>query len=239
MGSAKPSLRLTERDKELLSWIGRFRIASAMQVGLKFGMSRVVTYRRLAGLVAEGYLTHQRKFHGEPGVFMTTRAGLILADLNLPPATLDIRTYRHDMMVTWLAISLEQQGYSVRSEREMRHFEGANPRIRFSVPLGRAENRRHFPDLLASKDGADWGVEVELTPKRTQRLEGILRAYGWARHLKGVMYFTDRPQYAERIRELVRKWRLEQVVQVTLAPMPIMPQIPYACRTWMTGGGEG
>jgi hypothetical protein len=68
-------------------------MAIAAQVAERFGLGRAVSYARLSGLVRLGLLDHCRIFHGEPGVYVATRAGLSIVDLELPPARVDIRTY--------------------------------------------------------------------------------------------------------------------------------------------------
>jgi hypothetical protein len=60
--------RVTTRDKEIVCWIGRLRMASAAQVAERFRMGRAVTYARLSGLVHLGLLDHARIFHRAPGV---------------------------------------------------------------------------------------------------------------------------------------------------------------------------
>lgn len=210
---------MTERDREILRWLGRHRYAMVSQIMNRFVMSQVMAYRRLGGMVTDGYLSHQRLLHGEPGVYWPTRAGLAAAECGLPVATVDIRTYRHDLLLVWLAIEMESLGGMVVTEREMRQAESFqdNP-DRFAVLLnGRGVAgyaRKHFPDLVVEGQGKRLAVEVELTSKRTQRLEAILRGYAWARHLDGVVYYVDRPSLAERITEISKKMRVDDKVKV-------------------------
>jgi hypothetical protein len=46
--------RLTSRDRAIVRWIGRLRMAGAAQVAERFGLGRAVSYARLGGLVRAG-----------------------------------------------------------------------------------------------------------------------------------------------------------------------------------------
>ena len=154
---------MTARDREIVRWIGRLRMASAAQVAKRFRLGRAVNYARLSGLVRHRLLTHVRIFHGEPGVYLATRAGLSIVDLELPPARVDIRTYTHDIELSSLVVELEREfgPDRVRTERETRAADtslGTAPtkQQRFAVQLTGAHGqlqltpaghpRLHFPD---------------------------------------------------------------------------------------------
>ena len=213
--------RVTARDKEIVHWIGRLRMVTAAQVGERFGLGRAVSYARLGGMVRLGLLDHARIFHGQPGVFLATRSGLSIAELELPPARVDIRTYGHDLELSSVVIELEREfgPERVRTEREMRAADTdlgppATKRLRFAVALSGARGqlqltpaghpRLHFPDCAvvgASGEAADGvlAVELERTAKGRARLRRILAAYVGARHIAAVRYYaTD-----ERVRCLV------------------------------------
>jgi hypothetical protein len=100
---------MTPRDKEILRWIGRLRMASATQVARRFGLGRAVAYARLSGLVRLRVLEHERIFHAAPGVYLATRAGLAFVDLALPPSCIDLRTYDHDLELSGLVAELESE----------------------------------------------------------------------------------------------------------------------------------
>jgi hypothetical protein len=107
--SAARGFRVTARDSAILRWIGRLRMATAAQVAERFELGRAVSYARLAGLVRLGLLDHARIFHCEPGAYTTTGPGLSIADLQLPAARIDVRTYAHDVELSWLVIALERE----------------------------------------------------------------------------------------------------------------------------------
>lgn len=137
--------RVTERDRAIVRWIGRLRMVNATQVAERFGLGRAVAYCRLGGLVRLGLLDHQRIFHGAPGVYLASKAGLVTVGLQLPPARVDLRTYDHDLELSQLVIQLEREfgRAAVVTEREMRARDtaaGTGPADNpvFAVPLAGA-----------------------------------------------------------------------------------------------------
>lgn len=218
--------RVTARDEQMVRWIGRLRMASAAQVAERFGLGRAVSYARLSGLVRLRIVDHFRIFHGEPGVYVATKAGLAMVDLELPPARVGLRTYAHDLELSSLVIDLEREfGLElVRTEREMRAADtplGAAPatRPRFAIPLtgaaGRPQTtpaghpRLHFPDCAvvgasneaAGPAGRALAAELERTAKGRARLRRILAGYVAARHVSGVRYYVK----DERVRRLLER----------------------------------
>lgn len=180
----------------MVRWIGRARFAQAEQVAARFGMDERNTYRRLRGLVALGLLEHRRVFHARPGVYLATGAWLATAGVRLPPARIDIRTYRHDRVATAVSIDLEREfgPAALVTERELRARDAAAPdRPRYAVRIGAQVTRRglHFPDL-AVEVGTDGplAIEVELAVKGRSRLDSIVGAYVRGRHIAAVRYFA-------------------------------------------------
>lgn len=142
--------RVTARDREIVRWSGRLRMVTAAQVAERFALGRSVSYARLSGLVQLGLLEHSRIFHAAPGVYTATRMGLATADLALPPARVDVRTYDHDVELSSLVGALEREFGRDRltTEREMRAWDSplatAPPDPpRFAVPVtgGRGQLR--------------------------------------------------------------------------------------------------
>ena len=93
----------------MVRWIGRLRFVEARQITARFAMDHRNAYRRLRGLVALELLEHRRIFHGEPGAYSATRAGLRAAGLALSPPRVDIRTYHHDRAEAAVMIALERE----------------------------------------------------------------------------------------------------------------------------------
>jgi hypothetical protein len=225
-GAPSAGFRVTDRDREIVRWVGRLRMVTAAQISERFELGRAVSYARLSGLVRLGLLEHTRVFHATPGVYTASRAGLATVELALPPARIDLRTYEHDLELSSLVVELEREFGSDRltTEREMRGADTAvggtvHERPRFAVPLigGRGQlqltparhRRLHFPDCaIASADGngAILAIELERTAKGRARLRGILTAYVAARHIGQVRYYA----VTERVRKLLAA-EVEQV----------------------------
>jgi hypothetical protein len=196
-------------------------MATAAQAAERFSLGRAVSYGRLSGLVRLGLLDHFRIFHGEPGVYVATKAGLSIVDLELPPACVDIRTYAHDVELSSLVVELEREfgPEQVRTERETRAADTSlgttfPEQQRFAVQLTGAHGqlqltpaghrRLHFPDCTvvdAPGQSAErvLAVELERTAKGRSRLRRILAGYVAARHVDAVRYYA----LGERVRNLV------------------------------------
>lgn len=211
------AFRVTPRDREIVRWVGRLRMASARQVADRFRLGRAVSYARLSGLVRLGLIQHARIFHVAPGVYLATRSGLAAVGFRLPPARVDLRTYDHDLELTSLVVELEREfgANRVRTEREMRAVDtppnlAPTARPQFAVPMSGARGqmqltpvgnpRLHFPDcaVLVGPDRV-MAVELERTAKGRARLRRILSAYVSARHIAGVRYYA----HGDRVRNLV------------------------------------
>lgn len=192
-------------------------MVTAAQVAERFELGRAVSYARLSGLVSLGLLEHVRVFHAVPGVYLATRGGLVVADLALPPARVDVRTYEHDLELSSLTIDLEREFGSDRlsTEREMRASDapfGAAPNEhpRFGIPVtgGRGQmqltpaghTRLHFPDCAVAGENGIVAIELERTAKGRARLRRVLSGYVAARHVGLVRYYPTN----ERVRELVQ-----------------------------------
>src|SRR3954469_9692988 len=157
MGTIRPSSGVrrgtgrvvTPRDIALVAWVASQRFVLAGQAQAWLGAGRVVTYRRLQALVSLGLLRHERIFHAQPGVYLATNGGLALCGSPLPRARVDLRCYRHDLGVVWLALALarewgggEEASGRVVTEREMRSADGRSESSpaggRFAIALAGA-----------------------------------------------------------------------------------------------------
>lgn len=226
--------RVTQRDREIVRWIGRLRMVSATQVAERFTLGRAVGYSRLSGLVRLGLLDHQRIFHAAPGVYLATRTGLATVALDLPPARVDLRTYDHDLELSRLVVELEREfgAEAIATEREMRASDtplGQAPSDcpGFAVPLTGARGqlqltpvghpRVHFPDAAVRSHNGDsiLAVELERTAKGRARLRRILSGYVAARHITGVRYVANDDRVLELVRSEVERLRAGPLVELT------------------------
>lgn len=233
-GRKKSGFRITDRDRAIVHWIGRQRMVTAAQVAERFALGRAVSYARLSGLSQLQLLEHQRIFHAEPGVYLATRQGLHAVDLELPPARIDLRTYRHDVELSSLVIELEREFSPERvvTEREIRALDTpglrqeADYQPRFGVLLrgaGRApltpagHPRVHYPDAAVVPVSAverTVAVELERTLKGRTRLRWILRSYIAARHIERVRYYTDQAATERVLRDEAARLRADSIIEL-------------------------
>lgn len=216
-GAGRPARQLRDRDIDILRWLARHRFATASQVSERFDMGLNRTARRLGQLAGAGYLMRAEPFRC-PSVYLVTRAGLAKVGSDLVPARFDVRTYRHDLGVTALAVELEVAGATTVSEREMRAREAVGKgqfAARFTPDPTARMPRRHFADLAVERaNGTLEAFELELTPKRTRRLTAILKAYRRSPHISAVVYYVERPELARRIEELARALHIDDRLSV-------------------------
>ncbi len=199
---AKPTapFRPSDRDLEIVGFLGRLRLARAAQIAERFETTESKAYARLRGLKALGWVRHRRDGVPGPGVFLATREGLRVAGVDLSEASYSATSLAHDLAVVDVASKLERHDFSVQSERELRRAgEGA---ISVQVP-GASRRASHLPDLFAtSPAGQRFAVEVELTQKAAARTRAILSAYTRERDLTSVAYFVPDPAAEARVRRL-------------------------------------
>lgn len=207
-------MRITERDRVLLTFAAEHRVVLAPQLHALVGGA---VRGRVTGLVREGLLRH-RPVHEPPGrCYSILRAGLAAIDSDLPVPRFSPHDYRHDVGLAWLWIAARGGGLGplgdVVSERRMRSVDAAQAHAArlhgaamepFGVRLGGVgpggRERLHYPDLLLiGPDGRRIAVELELTPKARTRRERILAGYGADRRLDGVLYLVDRRSVGQAI----------------------------------------
>src|SRR5438105_7581988 len=76
MSSNAGGVMHTDRDQEIVAWIGRLGAAGAEHVMERFAMGRSWAYARLNRLVAEGVLEQHTLLHRQPGLYVATAEGL-------------------------------------------------------------------------------------------------------------------------------------------------------------------
>ncbi len=223
---------ITHRDLELLGMVAAHRFVLACQVREWLRTSEVVAYRRLKGLVESGLLSYRRIFHARPGCYQATAAGLGVIESPLPRATIDLRTYRHDVGVVWVWLAASNDCFGayrrVLSERQMRSHDQRREQgdESFAIPLGSytpgGQPRLHYPDVLVTQTGGrQIAIELELTLKSRSRLEEILTGYRAQPRIECVLYFTDSATIRTAVRETSWMLGLDGRVEIEyFAPAP-------------------
>ncbi len=213
----KAGPQITERDREILGWVGRYGMVTAEQVAAKFfdrGKGEVgqrAAYRRLAVLEKLGLVRRDRTpFWRAPNVLRVTSAGAEVGELGVRPARYVEGEIRHSVAVVDLAedLLLANQGSTLRTEREIR-----TERWHSRQDAGTRGGKGRVPDAeLTLESGRVVGVELDLTPKRTKDFERILRAYKQEKFDEIWWYVV--PGAVGRVAKLVRDNRADDFVSV-------------------------
>ena len=220
------NVRLTERDLEVLAFVAAHRYVSAGQIHDLLGAGRSISYRLLGRLTDCGLLRYERIFHAQPGVFLITNGGLAVIDSPLPKPVVDLRLYRHELLVPNVWLVAQAGGFGapdrVLTEREAKHYDQVPDRdadallgVRLSG-FDRAGRRKlHHADVLViHPDDSRTGVEVELSLKGRGRLEQIVLGYLLDETYRRVLYFVDQAGVAATLDAVVGGYGAGEKVQV-------------------------
>lgn len=181
-------MNLTERDIEIIKFINTFGFCEMPQIEKRFNLKKPRNYQLVSRLVEKGLLKHERIFHGRHGIFRATDKGAKYTEL--PPLHRVIYgNYKHDLLVIELYLKLRQlhpeaQWVSERELKRDKYFDGVG-------------KRGHLPDgmLLFPVEGKPEKkqivVELELTLKGKNRMEGILKGYTANFSIDEVWYYCS------------------------------------------------
>jgi len=172
--------RVTERDLELLRWVGEQYAVSLPQLAVLMGRSEHAARWLRARWQREGWVEGRALLVGVPVFVWLTREGSRLAGLELKLWEPNAGALAHVAAVNEVRIFVERRRPQAVwvSERELARDQE------------RAAGKRHGhrPDGLVVVDGRHVAVEVELTLKSRARLERIVRAL--LRDYDTVWYFA-------------------------------------------------
>jgi len=199
----------------MLRWIGRHGIVTADQVAHRFfrrndgTVGQGAAYRRLRKLRELDLLRSDHTFYMEPSVLRLTTKGARLADVGVGPARLILAEVHHSLALVDLIEELLSQhpGAMVETERELRIER------RGELASGRRRpGRGRMPDGILLNRGTRTALELDLTAKRSNDLERILRTYLTESY--DAIWWYVRPRVAPRLAEIVRRNRADDLVSV-------------------------
>ncbi len=231
----------TDRDSQIVSWIGRLGAAGAAHVMRQFEMSRSMAYQRLNALTRDGLLEHHAILYGRPGMYTATLAGLRwqgiahLGVFNVRPGG-----FEHAWQVAHTAVELQDAmpDWEVISEREIRVMESEGRDLFASVQVGQVGGRAmlHRPDLvLTCPEPLVVPIEVELSTKSASRLAAICRGWARARHIDTV-YYLAAPGPGRAVQRAVRAAKASDRVRVLgLDDIPVVATEQHAIENQRTG----
>ena len=184
---------VTERDKKLIDWINRIGFVTIEHIAKWMGVAVPTAYIRLRKLVSNGYLIHERVFHGVPGIYRLTLKGKHISCSALPPLRrIRLGSYHHDLAVVDLSfVLLARYGGRFIYERELRHQDG-------EYEIGK---KGHTSDGLLLLNEDKIAIEVELTRKGRRRLDSIRSYYLKCFNIDEIWYFCGNAEVERHIKE--------------------------------------
>ena len=213
----KVGRQITERDREILGWIGRHGIVTAEQVAKKFferadgATGQRAAYRRLAVLEEMGLVRRDKTpFWRAPQVLRITKAGAEIGEVDVAPARIVEPELRHAIALVDLVeqLAAEHRGASVRTEREVRTDRWHERHTGTRDPA-----RGRTPDAeMTLRNGKVVAIELDLTPKRSKDFERILRAYRQEKF--DYVWWYVLPGVVPRVTRLVNENRVDDFVEV-------------------------
>jgi hypothetical protein len=210
----------TQKDAQIVTWLGRIGAASAEHVMARFGMGRSWAYARLSRLVRDGLLEQRTLLYRQPGLYIATAEGLRWTFLErLGVYRVGPGGFQHATELAAAAVALHGAfpGWEVLSDREIRVTEADEGRLIASASLGELPGGRpalHRPDLaLIGPDDRALPIEIELSVKAPRRLQAICRGYARARHVSHVYYLAT-PPAARAVSRAVAETRSQERIAV-------------------------
>ena len=201
------NIQITERDVTLLRWINRSGYVTTPLVVAYWRVDKSTAYKRLRKLVLHGYLIHEPIFHGMPGIYRVSALGVQMSGSVLPPLrAVNKGTYRHDLMVTALSLSLLKQfGGQYISERLLRHKKGQRGVGQFG----------HVCDGVLVLPDKHVAIEVELSKKGKRRREQIFRYYLKNFEYQAVWYFCDHAEVENQVKSFTQTFSFLSVYRLS------------------------
>src|SRR5690348_1353286 len=102
-------MQYTERDAQIVEWLGRIGGASAEHLMQQFGMSQSGISRRMCALVAAGMVGYRKMLHLRPGLYWALREGLRWRGLTgMAVFKVMAATYEHAWQTATAAVALHR-----------------------------------------------------------------------------------------------------------------------------------
>jgi hypothetical protein len=200
-----------QRDREWLLWISRFRFVTADGLALRFGVSVQQARARLRRLEdAQLIGLHRDHLSESKAAVLTSRGRALLGqDRRVRPPRVSVHRKHELAIVDFIAhveIAMSHVvGVEILTERDCRRRQAEDDGQRFSVGVmddrGRATDR--WPDIvIVAPSGDRTAIELEFSPKGTDRLQRILRGY-LSSSLSEVRFLVESASLGRRLTRIV------------------------------------
>ena len=244
---ARTGSQITERDRELLGLLAEHRVMVVPQVAVGLGVADGTAAARLRHLHELRLIGYEAIFREQPAAAWIARRGLDAIESRLPPPSIDLKGYRHDIGVGWMWLAAQRGAFgsvsALVSEREMRSHDLRSDRTAepFGVALGGLDSygrmTRHYPDLLlATGDGTRVALELELTAKSTRRLDTIMRGYAGDGRIDSALYLVPTVSLERLITAAVTRAGIPDLVRVERMASAVIEGAPDPGGRTLPGG---
>jgi hypothetical protein len=204
---------LTPRDVELIRYVARHGVCTPEQLTHRFFSGASACWRRLRALEGLGLLARQRTWWQGPRVLLATRLGTELAQADLPPARLNLAELEHALALVDLSEQLltQNRGAFWITERELRRDAVRRQR---EAGMETRPTRLRTPDGLLVVGERRIAIELDLTNKRSEVYEQILKTYAGTPGIEGLWWFGRSQSMRERLAALGRRYQLADFLDV-------------------------
>jgi|HubBroStandDraft_6_1064221.scaffolds.fasta_scaffold00021_28 hypothetical protein len=201
----------TRRARPWLGLVGMALATTAVVLADDAWLSS--TWRRLRILEGLGLISRHRTWWQGPRVILATAVGTQLGAVDLPPARVNLPELEHALSVVDLSEELLTAHVGGRwvTERELR---------RDAIRAHRANGMEPRPGRMRTADGLlvigdqRIAVELDLTNKRTEVYEQLLRSYAAAAGIDAVWWYGRSAPMRDRLTALARNFQLADFVKV-------------------------
>jgi hypothetical protein len=239
--------QVTGRDRELLVLLAEHRVMVLPQLAVGTSVSDRTADTRLRQLAEQRLIGYETIFREQPAAAWITRRGLDVIESRLPPPTIDLKGYRHDVGVGWIWLAARRGAFgaveAMVSEREMRSHDLRSDRTAepFGVALGGLDSygrmTRHYPDLLlTTTDGTRVALELELTSKTARRLDTIMRGYAGDGRIDRAVYLVTTGSLERLLGAAVTRAGIPDLVRVERLASAVIEGAPDPGASTRSGG---
>jgi len=167
--------RLTDRDKRIIAFLGRYRCATVGQLARRFETSETALRNRLPRLEREGLITWAWAAQSKPKIWLVTEQGLKTVGMHLTAPNVSWGQLRHTLGLVDLGVTFEAAGEIVLTEREIRAAATRytpTPRMRTAIDLAYA------PGTVPTIGGVDGFDETDDAVSAAVRSALVVPAVG-------------------------------------------------------------
>lgn len=218
------AIQITERDREIVTWVCRHGIVTVEQIARKFfppSARKSVAHLRVQKLcqATPPLLQRDTTYYRQPSVIRVTTAGARLANVGIQPARLVLTEVNHALGIVDLVEAISQQypDATVLTERERRAERYREKRAGHRKATGRIPDAVFvFPEEKGRKQDRNKAetvaIELDRTARRRMDAETVITAY-IAEQYDQVWWYV-RPSRVEATTSLTKRMKVDDFITV-------------------------